>query len=133
MTNKVFLKVAFLLVLSVFAYILFVVYFLSPKVSNYLIQTEMRNTKSHFDKFVKIINNKSTEIQNKDELTRELEGMLQTFALGDFGHVYLVNDSGKIIFDPSGEFKSQEELGYILPESGIKLFDGIKNSYIKKE
>lgn len=101
MTNKIFLKISLLIVLSVLSYLLFVVFFLSPKVSNYLIQTEIRNTKSHFDKFIKIVNNKSTEIQDKDILTKELESMLETFALVDFGHVYLISDSGKIIFDPT--------------------------------
>ncbi len=132
MTNKIFLKISLLIVLSVLSYLLFVVFFLSPKVSNYLIQTEIRNTKSHFDKFIKIVNNKSTEIQDKDILTKELESMLETFALGDFGHVYLISDSGKIIFDPSGEFRNQEELQVVL-SNGKKLFDEIKNSYKKNE
>jgi ABC-type maltose transport system permease subunit len=131
-TNKIFLKISLLIVLSVLSYLLFVVFFLSPKVSNYLIQTEIRNTKSHFDKFIKIVNNKSTEIQDKDILTKELESMLETFALGDFGHVYLISDSGKIIFDPSGEFRNQEELQVVL-SNGKKLFDEIKNSYKKNE
>jgi hypothetical protein len=131
-TNKIFLKVVFLFVLSVIAYILFVVFFLSPKVSNYLIQTEIRNTKSHFDKIVTIINNEALEAKDSNELTKELECLLQAFTLGDFGYIYLINNNGKVIFDPSGEFKKQEELQVILP-NGKKLFDEIKNSYSKKE
>jgi hypothetical protein len=108
-SNKIFLKIGLLFFISVLSYISFVIFFISPKVSNYLIDTEIRNTKSHFDKLVSVINNKSNDFQDKEYLLEELEEILMTFTLGDLGHVYLLSNTGKVIFDPSGEFKNQEE------------------------
>ncbi len=132
MNNKIFLKIGLLFFISVLSYISFVIFFISPRVSNYLIDTEIRNTKSHFDKLVSVINNKSKDFQDKEYLLEELEEILLPFTLGDLGHVYLLSNTGKVIFDPSGEFKNQEELKVILP-NGKKLFDAIKDSYEKNE
>jgi c-di-GMP phosphodiesterase len=131
--NKIFLKIGWLFILSLLAYLFFVVFFLSPKVNDYLTQTEIENSKTQFNKVVSIINNKSRTLSNKEELKKELELLLTSFTLGKTGHIYLVNSSGKVIFDPSGEFKNQEELSIVLPHIGKKLIDELKYAYDKRE
>ena len=133
MNNKIFLKIGWLFILSLLAYLFFVVFFLSPKVNDYLTQTEIENSKTQFNKVVSIINNKSRTLSNKEELKKELELLLTSFTLGKTGHIYLVNSSGKVIFDPSGEFKNQEELSIVLPHIGKKLIDELKYAYDKRE
>lgn len=133
MNNKIFLKIGWLFIISLLFYLFFVVFYLSPKVNNYLTQTEIENSKIQFDKIVSIINNKSKTIENKVELKKEIDLLLTSFTLGKTGYIYLVDNSGKIIFDPSGAFQNQDLLTTILPQSGKKLFDEIKNSYNKRE
>ena len=133
MNNKIFLKIGWLFILSLLAYLFFVVFFLSPKVNDYLTQTEIENSKTQFNKVVSIINNKSRTLSNKEELKKELELLLTSFTLGKTGHIYLVNSSGKVIFDPSGEFKNQEELSIVLPQNGKKIVDELKYAYDKRE
>lgn len=133
MYNKILLKIGVLFVISIISYLFFIIFFLSPKVSSYLVETEMKNTKVHFDKFVSIIDTKSNEITNIDNLKKEIETLLAAFTLGKTGYVYLVDNDGKIVFDPSGQFKSQEELKVILPQNNKKLFDEIKENSTKNK
>jgi len=131
--NKIFLKIGWLFILSLLAYLFFVVFFLSPKVNDYLTQTEIENSKTQFNKVVSIINNKSRSVANKDELKKEIELLLTSFTLGKTGHIYLVDSSGKVVFDPSGEFHNQEVLSAILPQNGKKLVDELHYAYDKRE
>jgi EAL domain-containing protein (putative c-di-GMP-specific phosphodiesterase class I)/GGDEF domain-containing protein len=133
MNNKIFLKIGWLFIISLLSYLFFVVFFLSPKVNNYLTQTEIENSKTQFNKIISIINNKSRIIENKEELRKEIDLLLSGFTLGKTGYIYLVSGNGKIIFDPSGEFHNQEDLNTLSLENGKKLFDELKNAYDKKE
>ena len=89
MNNKIFLKIGWLFIISLLAYLFFVVFFLSPKVNSYLTDTEMENSKIQFNKVVSIINNKSRVIENKDDLKKEIELLLTSFTLGKSGHIYI--------------------------------------------
>lgn len=133
MNNKIFLKIGWLFILGLLAYLFFVVFFLSPKVNDYLTQTEIESSRTQFNKVVSIINNKSRTIENKDELKKELELLLTSFTLGKTGYIYLVNSSGKVIFDPSGEFQNQQLLNTVLPQTGKKLIDELHDAYDKRE
>ena len=133
MNNKIFLKIGWLFIISLLAYLFFVVFFLSPKVNKYLSETEMENTRIQFNKIVSIISTKVGITEDKEKLKKEIELLLTSFSLGKTGHVYLVDGSGKVVYDPSGEFQSKEELKIILAGSGKKLIDEIKNSYNKRE
>ena len=133
MNNKIFLKIGWLFIISLLAYLFFVVFFLSPKVNKYLSETEMENTRIQFNKIVSIISTKVGITEDKEKLKKEIELLLTSFSLGKTGHVYLVDGSGKVVYDPSREFQSKEELKIILAGSGKKLIDEIKNSYNKRE
>ena len=133
MNNKIFLKIGWLFIISLLLYLFFVVFFLSPKINDYLTKTEIENSKTQFDKVVSIIKNKSRIIENKDELKKEIELLLTSFTLGKTGYIYLVDSSGKVIFDPSGEFQNQQLLNAILPQTGKKLMDELHYAYNKKE
>ena len=133
MNNKIFFKIGWLFIVTFLIYLFCVVFFLSPKINNYLIQTEIQNSKIQFNKVVSLINNKAKNITNKEALNKEVELLLSSFALGKSGYVYIVDSLGKVIFDPSGEFKNLEELKVVLPQNGKKLIDEIKSSYVKKE
>ncbi len=133
MNNKIFLKIGWLFIISLLLYLFFVVFFLSPKINDYLTKTEIENSKTQFDKVVSIIKNKSRAIENKDELKKEIELLLTSFTLGKTGYIYLIDSSGKIIFDPSGEFQNQQLLYAVLPQTGKKLIDEIHNAYDRRE
>lgn len=133
MNNKIFFKIAWLFITTFLVYLFFLVFFLSPKINDYLTQVEIQNSKNQFNKLVSAINNKSKNITNKEDLNKEFELLLSSFTLGKTGYVYLVDSSGKVIFDPSGEFRNQEELKVVLASNGKKLIDEIKSSYAKKE
>ena len=56
MNTKIFLKIGWLFIVGLLAYLFFVVFFLSPKVNSYLSETEIKNAKIQFSKIVSIIN-----------------------------------------------------------------------------
>ena len=128
MNNKISLKIAWLFIIIFLLYVSFVIFLISPKINSYLIQIQIQNSKIQFNKVISIINNKL-----KNSTNSELELLLSSFTLGKTGYIYVVDGLGKVVFDPSGEFKNQEELKVVLPQNGVKLFDELKNSYAKKE
>ena len=128
MNNKISLKIAWLFIIIFLLYVSFVIFLVSPKINSYLTQIQIQNSKIQFNKVLSIINNKL-----KNSTNSELELLLSSFTLGKTGYIYVVDGLGKVVFDPSGEFKNQEELKVVLPQNGVKLFDELKNSYAKKE
>ena len=128
MNNKISLKIAWLFIIIFLLYVSFVIFLVSPKINSYLTQIQIQNSKIQFNKVISIINNKL-----KNSTNSELELLLSSFTLGKTGYIYVVDGLGKVVFDPSGEFKNQEELKVVLPQNGVKLFDELKNSYAKKE
>ena len=128
MNNKISLKIAWLFIVIFLLYVSFVVFLVSPKINSYFTQIQIQNSKIQFNKVISIINNKL-----KNSTNSELELLLSSFTLGKTGYIYVVDGLGKVVFDPSGEFKNQEELKVVLPQNGVKLFDELKNSYAKKE
>jgi len=128
LNNKISLKIAWLFIIIFLLYVSFVIFLVSPKINSYLTQIQIQNSKIQFNKVISIINNKL-----KNSTNSELELLLSSFTLGKTGYIYVVDGLGKVVFDPSGEFKNQEELKVVLPQNGVKLFDELKNSYVKKE
>ena len=128
MNNKISLKIAWLFIIIFLLYVSFVIFLVSPKINSYLTQIQIQNSKIQFNKVISIINNKL-----KNSTNSELELLLSSFTLGKTGYIYVVDGLGKVVFDPSGEFKNQEELKVVLPQNGVKLFDELKNSYAKEE
>ena len=128
MNNKISLKIAWLFIVIFLLYVSFVIFLVSPKINSYLTQIQIQNSKIQFNKVISIINNKL-----KNSTNSELELLLSSFTLGKTGYIYVVDGLGKVVFDPSGEFKNQEELKVVLPQNGTKLFDELKSSYTRKE
>jgi diguanylate cyclase (GGDEF)-like protein len=128
LNNKISLKIAWLFIVIFLLYVSFVVFLVSPKINSYFTQIQIQNSKVQFNKVISIINNKLTNITNS-----ELELLLSSFTLAKTGYIYVVDGLGKVVFDPSGEFKNQEELKVVLPQNGTKLFDELKSSYTRKE
>ena len=134
MNNKIFLKIGWMFILGLLAYLFFVVFFLSPRINNYLSETEINNSKIQFSKIVSIINTKTRLIEDKEKLLNEIQLLLTSTTLGKTGYIYIIDSSGKVIFDPSGEFESQEISKISLPSANnILLFDEIKNAYNKRQ
>ena len=50
MNNKIFLKIGWLFIIGLLAYLFFVVFFLSPKINTYLSENEINNSKTQFRK-----------------------------------------------------------------------------------
>ncbi len=132
MNTKIFLKIGWLFIVGLLAYLFFVVFFLSPKVNSYLSETEIKNAKIQFSKIVSIINNKSRIIEDQNILKNEVQLLLTSVTLGKSGHIFIFDSSGKIILDPSGEFLSQDFTKAVIPSLNNRLlFDEMKNAHMK--
>ncbi len=133
MNNKIFLKIGWLFIIGLLSYLFFVVFFLSPKINNYLSETEINNSKIQFSKIVSIINSKSRNIEDKDKLINEIQLLLSSTTLGKTGYIYIFDSDGKIVFDPSGEFDSKDFSTIPLPSANNNLlFEELKNAYNKR-
>ena len=134
MNSKIFLKIGWMFILGLLAYLFFVVFFLSPRINSYLSETEINNSKIQFSKIVSIINTKSRTIEDKDKLLNEIQLLLTSTTLGKTGYIYILDNTGKVIFDPSGEFQSEEISKITLPSANNSLlFNEIKNAYSKRQ
>lgn len=134
MNNKIFLKIGWLFIIGLLSYLFFVVFFLSPKVNNYLSESEIKNSKLQFNKIVSIINTKSRTVENKEKLINDVELLLSSTTLGKTGYIYILDGSGKVLFDPSGEFDSQDISKITIPSANNKLlFEEIKNTYNSRQ
>ncbi len=134
MNTKIFLKIAWLFILGLLTYLVFVVFFLSPKINNFLSETEIKNTKNQFDKIVSVINEKSRTFTDKEVLKEEIELLLSGVTLGKAGYAFIFDNTGKIVFDPSGEFSSKEFDKIVIP--GLEkryLYEELKKAYLKKD
>ena len=133
MNNKIFLKIGWLFIIGLLAYLFFVVFFLSPKINTYLSENEINNSKTQFSKIVSKINSKSRTIEEKDKLLNEVQLLLSSTTLGQTGYIYIFDSNGKIIIDPSGEFESQDFTTIPLPSANNNLlFEELKNAYSKR-
>ena len=133
MNNKIFLKIGWLFIIGLLSYLFFVVFFLSPKINNYLSETEISNSKTQFSKIVSIINSKSRTIEDKDKLINEVQLLLSSTTLGQTGYIYIFDKDGKIVFDPSGEFDSKDFTTIPLPSANNNLlFEELKSAYNKR-
>jgi EAL domain-containing protein (putative c-di-GMP-specific phosphodiesterase class I)/GGDEF domain-containing protein len=121
MNNKIFLKIGWMLIISLLAYLFFVVFFLSPKVNNYLSDTEIENERVQFNKVVSIINNKSRNYESKESFIKDIELLLSSVTLAKSGQVYVFDSTGKVIIDSSNEFDSKDISKLILPNTTNKL------------
>lgn len=63
MNTKLFFKIAWLLVVSLLLYIVFIIFFLSPKI-NYLSSIELGITKGQFEKITQAINSESRKYES---------------------------------------------------------------------
>ena len=63
MHNKVFLKIAGIIVFIVLAYILFITLFISPKISQYLFEAEAKEAKTQLDRVSAIISTKEKALK----------------------------------------------------------------------
>lgn len=134
MNTKIFLKIGWLFIIGLLAYLFFVVFFLSPKVNSYLTETEIKNSKAQFSKIVSIINGKSRVIENKDILVNELQLLLSSVTLGKTGHIFIFDGNGKVILDPSSEFLGDDFAKATIPGATNKLlFNEMKEAYSKRE
>ena len=130
MNNKIFLKIGWMLIISLLAYLFFVVFFLSPKVNNYLSDTEIKNERVQFNKVVSIINNKSRNYENKEAFVNDIELLLSSVTLAKTGQVYIFDSTGKVIIDASNEFDTKDISKLILPNTTNKLLlDEIKTAH----
>lgn len=136
MNNKIFLKIAWMFILGLLAYLLFVVFYLSPKVNTYLSETEIQNSRTQYNKLVTIINNKSRTVteDTQEKFTDNMRILLSSVTLGKSGFIYVFNSEGQVLIDPSGEFESQDLSKLILPSTNNKLLiDEIKNAHASRQ
>jgi len=134
MNNKIFLKIGWMLIISLLAYLFFVVFFLSPKVNTYLSDTEIKNERLQFNKIVSIINGKADNFENKEQFVKEIELLLSSVTLAKNGHICVIDSSGKVIVDPANAFISNDISKLVLPNSENKLLlNEIKKAYNGKK
>ncbi len=127
MNNKIFIRIGILFVITIFLYLSFVLFFLSPKVNSYLAEIEVNNTKINFDRMVSIVDFKSKDSTSKENFLKDIEILIKNFTLSKTGYIYLISkENGEILFDPSGELNTYKKLE-------DSFFEKIKSSYDKKE
>lgn len=134
MNTKLFFKISWLLVVSLLIYVLFVIFFLSPKVNEYLSNIELEISKNQFERIAGAINNESKKYEDKEELIEQVKLIVSSLTLGKTGYVFIFDKDGKVVFDPSGEFSTKLLNEVIIPGVGKKyLFEELKNSSVSKE
>lgn len=134
MNTKLFFKIAWLLVVSLLLYIAFVILFLSPKINSYLSNIELGITQGQFEKITQAINSESKKYEDKEQLIEQIKLIVSSFSLGKNGYIFIFDDKGKIIYDPSGEFSSKSLQDAIIPGVGKKyLYEEMKKHAITKE
>lgn len=134
MNTKLFFKIAWLLIVSLLLYIAFVIFFLSPKINNYLSNIELEISKGQFERIAQAINNESRKYEEKEQLIEQVKLIVSSLTLGKAGYIFIFDDKGKIIFDPSGEFSSKSLEDVIIPGVGKKyLYEEMKAHAISKE
>lgn len=127
MNNKIFIRIGILFVITIFLYLSFVLFFLSPKVNGYLVEIEVNNTKINFDRMVSIVDFKSKDSTSKENFLKDIEILIKNFTLSKTGYIYLISkENGEILFDPSGELNTYKKLE-------DSFLEKIKSSYDKKE
>ncbi|WP_198304866.1 EAL domain-containing protein [Arcobacter vandammei] len=134
MNTKLFFKIAWLLIVSLLLYIAFVIFFLSPKINDYLSNIELEISKGQFEKIAQAINNESRKYEDKEQLIGQVKLIVSSLTLGKAGYVFIFDKDGKIIFDPSGEFASKSLEDVIIPGVGKKyLYEEMKTHSLTKE
>lgn len=128
MNTKLFFKIAWLLIVSLLLYIVFVIFFLSPKINEYLSNIELDISKNQFDRIVQAINNESRKYEDEKQLIEQVKLIVSSLTLGKAGYIFIFDNKGKVIFDPSGEFSSKSLEDVIIPGLGKKyLFEEMKS------
>lgn len=134
MNSRIFFNIAWLLIVSLLTYIVFVIFFLSPKVNEYLSGIELEISKKQFEKIALSINNQSKEYEDKEELIDKVKLIVSNLTLGKTGYIFIFDKEGNIVYDPSGEFSAKTLSDLIIPGVGKKyLFEEMKKAAITKE
>ena len=131
MANRIFFKVAWMLILLLLAYLFFVVFFLSPKINEYLANTQKLQIQDKFEKIVSTINQKSRKSTNLKSFTEDIEFLLKTINLGKNGYVYIFDKTGKLIVNPSSDFNANNLKEVMLFDENISMFEKIMEVYKK--
>lgn len=129
MANRIFFKVAWMLILLLLAYLFFVVFFLSPKINEYIANTQKTQIEDKFEKIVSTINQKSKNFKNFEEFSQDINFLLKSINLGKSGYVYIFDKTGKIIVNPSSEFSKKNIKDVIIFNEDISMYDKVINSY----
>lgn len=94
MNNKMFIKIGWMFIFGLLAYLFFIVFYLSPKINDYLSNKELQTTRIQFSKIVTTINNKSIKHKDNtisiDEITKEIKLLLSSINLGKSGFIYIL-------------------------------------------
>lgn len=133
MANRIFFKVAWMLILLLLAYLFFVVFFLSPKINEYLANTQKIQIKDKFEKIVSTINEKSKKSNNLENFTSDIEFLLRTINLGKNGYVYIFDKTGKLIVNPSSDFSSNNLKQVILFDENKSMYDKAMEAFSKNK
>lgn len=133
MANRIFFKVAWMLILLLLAYLFFVVFFLSPKINEYLANTQKVQIKDKFEKIVSTINQKSKKSNNLENFTSDIEFLLRTINLGKNGYVYIFDKTGKLIVNPSSDFSSDNLKQVILFDENKSMYDKAMEAFSKNK
>ncbi len=115
------------LLVSLLLYIVFVIFFLSPKINDYLSNIELEISKVQFEKIAQAINIESKKYEDEKQLIEQVKLIVSSLTLGKAGYIFIFDANGKVIFDPSGEFASKSLEDVIIPGVGKKyLYEEMK-------
>lgn len=127
MNFKQFLKITGLLFVSFLIYLLFLFLFLYPKSKEYLLSNNIELSKSQFEKVISAINLESKKYDTEVEFLKDIKLILNSFILGETGYIFVFDENGNIIYDPSGEFSIKSFKNFkIAPNGNDYLFENLK-------
>lgn len=141
MNNKIFLKIGWLLILSLLGYLFFVVTFLSPKVNSYLMDTQIKSERIQFDKIITFIERKAkiyehtdsnAKEDNREKLLKELRFLFDSINLAKTGHIYIIDSKGAVVLDQNSEFREKNISKIKIPNTNELLINKIKKTHQTK-
>ncbi|RXJ66648.1 hypothetical protein CRV08_12525 [Halarcobacter ebronensis] len=110
MKNKIFYKIYAIIVAIVLIYSLFIIFVITPKISDYIIDLEIKQAQIQLKRVDSIIKSKQLYLKSQEKdidfeevkksILEELRSLIQSITIEDLGYIFLINSEAKIVLHP---------------------------------
>ncbi|QKF83275.1 EAL domain-containing protein [Halarcobacter ebronensis] len=110
MKNKIFYKIYAIIVAIVLIYSLFIIFIITPKISDYIIDLEIKQAQIQLKRVDSIIKSKELYLKSQEKdidfeeakksILEELRSLIQSITIEDLGYIFLINSEAKIVLHP---------------------------------